>query len=136
MKSLQKELEIKGIKPSFHRLKILEYLRANPTHPTVDKIYKELSKKLPTLSKTTIYNTLGLFCEKQVVQCFNLSGNEVQYDGDISHHAHLLCEGCGRIIDIKDFKCPVIKKEMEGHKINSGKIYLMGVCKRCRKEDC
>lgn len=39
------------------------YLLKNHTHPTVDEVYVALCKVIPTLSKTTVYNTLRLFSE-------------------------------------------------------------------------
>ena len=44
-----------GIRPSEQRIVILEYLLGHRTHPTVETIYSELSPKMPTLSKTTVY---------------------------------------------------------------------------------
>ena len=54
------------IKPSYQRMKIFQYLLDNHVHPTVDTIYKALCPEIPTLSKTTVYNTLNLFVEKKV----------------------------------------------------------------------
>ena len=49
------------IKPSMQRLAIMEYLLANRIHPTAEDVYHALYPKIPTLSKTTVYNTLNLF---------------------------------------------------------------------------
>lgn len=65
-------LSQKGIRPSFHRLKIFEYLINERTHPTADEIYEVLKKEIPAISKATVYNTLRLFLEKQIVQLINL----------------------------------------------------------------
>ena len=62
MTSAEKLME-KGIRPSLTRVMIYDYLLSHRTHPTVDEIYKELSPKAPTLSKTTVYNTVKLFEE-------------------------------------------------------------------------
>ena len=43
------------------RIAIMEYLMDNPIHPSADDIYTALSPSMPTLSKTTVYNTLKLF---------------------------------------------------------------------------
>ena len=56
-------LKSKSIRPSLQRIRILEYLIKNRNHPTVEMIYNELLCEMPTLSKTTIYNTLKLFVE-------------------------------------------------------------------------
>jgi hypothetical protein len=47
-------------------MKILEYLRSVCTHPTVDEVYVKLHPGLPTLSRTTVYNTLKLLAEKGI----------------------------------------------------------------------
>ena len=52
-----------GIHPSVQRIAIMDYLLKNHTHPTVDEVYVALCKVIPTLSKTTVYNTLRLFSE-------------------------------------------------------------------------
>ena len=64
------------IKPSFQRMRIFEYLLMHPVHPTVDEIYKSLVTEIPTLSKTTVYNTLDLFIEKRIVQMITIEENE------------------------------------------------------------
>ena len=51
----------RGIKPSQQRIALLEYLVKHPVHPTADELYSRLSPMMPTLSKTTVYNTLRLF---------------------------------------------------------------------------
>ena len=56
-------LESKNIKPTLIRVKILEYLKANKTHPTAESIYEKLEKEIPTISRTSVYNALNLFSE-------------------------------------------------------------------------
>ena len=79
-----------GIHLSHHRLKILEYLTKHRTHPTVDIIYKNLSKEIHTLSKTTIYkhDTIKVFTSKGIVQELTMEEKEVRYDADTTQHAH------------------------------------------------
>jgi Fur family peroxide stress response transcriptional regulator len=45
-------------------------------------------EEIPTLSKTTLYNTLNLFTERGIINMLNLEENESRYDADISLHAH------------------------------------------------
>ncbi|MBR4922900.1 MAG: transcriptional repressor, partial [Bacteroidaceae bacterium] len=47
-----------GIKPSVQRIAIMDYLMTHRTHPAIDEIYLALCEDIPTLSKTTVYNTL------------------------------------------------------------------------------
>jgi Fe2+ or Zn2+ uptake regulation protein len=134
MDNLRECLEKNNIHSSYHRLKILKYLMDYKTHPTVDMIYKDLSKEIPTLSKTTIYNTLNLFLKKGIVTGLTIDENEVRYDYNTKPHAHLKCIKCGCVYDI-DLKCPLFYKKMiGGHKITEHHIYLKGVCKECLKK--
>ena len=45
-----------GIRPSLQRIEIMRYLMEHHTHPTIDDIFVELKKRIPTVSRTTIYN--------------------------------------------------------------------------------
>ena len=58
MKGIIDIMKEHDIAPSMQRVKILEYLRNYKIHPTADMIYQALLDEMPTLSKTTVYNTL------------------------------------------------------------------------------
>ena len=50
LKQFKKTLNDKGIKPTFQRLKILEYMSRNmKNHPTVEMIHEELLKDIENL---------------------------------------------------------------------------------------
>ena len=74
------------IKPSVQRLAVMEYMLTHFTHPTVDEIYSSLSPSIPTLSKTTIYNTLNLFEEQGVVLYLGIDKKNARFDGNTSRH--------------------------------------------------
>ena len=122
-----------GIAPSLQRIKILEFLEKNRTHPTADMIYQALVDEMPTLSKTTVYNTLKAFAEKGVIVELSLFENEVRYEYSTDPHIHFKCIKCGKIYDIlKSFEC-LKDEEIEGHKVLEHHINLKGVCKSCLK---
>ncbi len=129
---IKKILDEKGVKPSLHRMKVLEYLTDNRNHPTVDMIYKDLSCDIPTLSRTTIYNTLTTFLENGIAQAITIEDNEVKYDADVSEHAHFKCTKCGDIHDLKmDTKISSIKT-ISGHLIQERQLYFKGICRSCQ----
>jgi Fur family peroxide stress response transcriptional regulator len=136
MENIKTLLKEKGIKPTFQRLKILEYLNNNlKNHPTVEMVYEELLKDIPTLSLTTVYNTLNNFLEKGLVSGVTITGTEVRYDFDTNYHHHFLCKLCGQIIDI-DLKCAYAEgenREISGHRIDEVHGYFKGICKDCSK---
>ena len=122
-----------AIKPSVQRTAVMEYMMLNRTHPTIDEIYLALSPSMPTLSKTTVYNTLDLFVEKGAVRSLVIDDKNARYDVDISAHAHFICKSCGAIHDIFDvkpsvFQLPVNKK----FAIDAVEISYSGTCNQCK----
>lgn len=122
-----------NIKPSVQRIAIMEYLLKHKTHPSVEEIYSVLSDAIPTLSKTTVYNTLKLFTEQGAAQMLTIDDKNVCFDGDMSLHAHFLCKSCGKVYDLsaEDMPKEVMGLEMDGHSITEIHHYYKGVCKKC-----
>ncbi|MCK4836116.1 MAG: transcriptional repressor [Candidatus Aminicenantes bacterium] len=130
-RKFQDLLSSKGVKPSFQRLLILEYIIKNKNHPSAEMIYQQISKNIPTLSRTTVYNNLNLFVKKGILTTLKTSDSESHYDIVDKPHAHFYCSVCGRIIDI-DLKMPFFSRTfIQGHKIEEVKIQFLGICKKC-----
>jgi len=130
-KDLAAELKNRKVRPSYQRIKVLEYLNKNQCHPTVDQIFKDLKSEIPTLSKSTIYNTLNLFLRSGLIREINIEDNEIRYDIITKNHGHFKCENCGKIfnfsIDFNSFKT----EELSGFKIIDKNVYFKGICPGC-----
>ncbi len=124
------------VKPSVQRIAIMEYLMEHKTHPSAEEVYASLSEKMPTLSKTTVYNTLRLFAEHGAALMLTIDDKNVNFDADTSQHAHFLCKTCGKIYDFHTQVGLSKTKElrMEGHEIEETHVYYRGVCKDCLKD--
>jgi Fur family ferric uptake transcriptional regulator/Fur family peroxide stress response transcriptional regulator len=123
-----------GIKPSLQRMAIMEYLINHLTHPTADTIFNNLYSSIPTLSKTTVYNTLKLLEEQGAIQAIGIDDKNVHYDADISSHAHFQCKRCSYIYDIPFKNTEVIEMEhFENLTITECQVYFKGYCERCQK---
>ncbi|HBM79350.1 MAG: Fur family transcriptional regulator [Clostridiales bacterium] len=133
--NIQEYLRGHGIKPSILRTKVLEYLLKYRSHPTVDEIYKALSDEIPTLSKTTIYNTLNLFVQKGITQVIVIEENETRYDADTSVHGHFKCQQCGKIYDVSVDISGMKVQGLDGFQVKEKHIYFKGICKECLKNN-
>ena len=120
-----------GIKPSYQRIKIYEYLYNNKNHPTVDMIYSNLIDHIPTLSKTTVYNTLKLFINHNIASSVTIEENEVRYDANVSSHGHFKCTVCGGIQDVEVDYQSISYNGMEGFAVQETEVFLKGTCKKC-----
>ena len=128
-----KYLQSYDIRPSVQRLAIMQYLLTHRTHPTIDEIYRELSSTIPTLSRTTVYNTLKLFVKKGASQLLTIDDNCVCFDGDLTPHAHFLCEDCRKIYDIPVAEDKICRPEkpLENFIVNDSQLFYRGLCPTC-----
>lgn len=120
------------IKPSYTRVKIYRYLQENKNHPTVDDIYQALVEELPTLSKTTVYNTLKLFLDHHIVKELLLK-EQKHYDIVTRPHAHFKCDKCEQLFDV-EVKPPALDgAALEAFHVRDAQLLYHGVCKQCQR---
>ncbi len=117
----------KNIKPSFQRIKIYEYIDSKRNHPTVDKIFNDLVKEIPTLSKATVYNTLDLFKKAGLARSLIIENNETRYDSKVSNHGHFKCDLCGSIYDFEVNIDDLAVKALDNFIINEKNVYFNGI---------
>ncbi|TVP96014.1 MAG: transcriptional repressor [Acholeplasmatales bacterium] len=132
MNGIDQILRQHDIKPSYLRMKVFDYLKQHMDHPDVDKIYKVLAPEIPTLSKTTIYNTLHLFVEKGLVTELILN-HQKHYDIRTIPHAHFQCTACGQIDDLEIIPPALDPKYVAAWQINQVQLTYFGVCASCQK---
>ena len=75
-----------GIRVSLQRIAVMSFLMDNQIHPTVETIYNGLHTMFPTLSRSTIYQALELFCEKGVAQKIVTGDGEMRFDAEVFRH--------------------------------------------------
>ena len=131
--NISEKLSSKEINPTMQRIKIYEYLYENKTHPTVDTVFVNVHKEFPTLSKATVYNTLNLFVEKNLIQEISIEGKESRYDYNTVNHGHFKCKTCGGITDFNITKNVLNDTNIKDFIIEEQHIYIKGVCEKCIK---
>ncbi len=126
----------RGIRPSLQRLAIMDYLINHPIHPTVDDVYQGLCNKIPTLSRTTVYNTLRMLSEEQAAQMITIDDHRVCYDGNINNHIHFYCKKCGKVIDLFEEQAPQFEEDkmVGGNIVQEEQLYYKGICAECAKK--
>lgn len=125
-------LKSNNIRPSVIRVMIYDYLRSTKSHPTADDIYLELAPKIPTLSKTTVYNTVKLFEDCGLSKALTIDKVQIHYDADTTMHGHFLCEECGKVYDFT--LNSAISDDLDGFDIEVKEVYYSGLCRKCNKK--
>lgn len=126
-----------GYRATPQRIAISRYILSNNEHPTAQKTYLEVRKTHPTVSLSTVYNTIKILKETGLVLELNLPQGETRFDPFIEPHAHLLCQQCGGISDWVDPMMPelIAKASAEANFVVTESVFeLKGVCEGCRKK--
>jgi Fe2+ or Zn2+ uptake regulation protein len=115
---------------------ILEFLKSVKTHPTAEEIYRSVKKKLPQISRGTVYRNLKFLAKKGEI--LEIPSRVFHYDGDTFSHAHFVCQKCDRIFDVFDFcrECKIVKKKrIKFGKIKGYNLIFYGICQNCQKNE-
>jgi Fur family ferric uptake transcriptional regulator/Fur family peroxide stress response transcriptional regulator len=122
-----------GVKPSLQRMAIMEYMMTHLIHPTADTIFSNLYPSIPTLSKTTVYNTLKLLEDTGAILAINIDEKNVRYDANNMPHAHFKCKQCGDVYDLTVKGVEVLEIENPCNlTITESQIYYKGYCVKCK----
>ena len=119
-----------GVTVTPQRIAVMQYLDTHRTHPDAETIYEDLKKETPSLSKTTIYNTLDMLRQHGLIQVLTI-GTKFRYDFNLHPHHHFRCTRCGAFIDIPAGDATMDCIDTDGHRIDEVHVYLKGICKKC-----
>jgi Fur family ferric uptake transcriptional regulator len=116
---------------------ILEIFLAEPGHVSYEDLYARVKRRDSSVGQATVYRTLKLLAECSLAQAVSFADGITRYEPrfGVEHHDHLICEGCGRTIEIVD---PVIERRQEelalryGFSLARHKMDLYGLCPDCR----
>lgn len=100
-------LRERGITPTRPRASIAQVLFACPQHLSADQVGAALADSGASVSKATIYNTLGLFAQQGLIREVLVDPERVYYDSNTVPHGHLYDAANGRLEDIESGEFPL-----------------------------
>ena len=142
----KKLLKEKGLKVTNQRLLVLEVLADHrDTHMTAEDIYDLVKEDYPEIGLATIYRTLQLLLNMQLVDRVNLDDGCIRYeigglfDGEFRHHHHhLICKTCGKVLPFRHDLLDDLERQIEeetGFHVLDHELKFYGQCKECLKKD-
>jgi Fe2+ or Zn2+ uptake regulation protein len=125
-------LRAHGINPSAQRVAVAQYVLHTDEHPSADEVWTRVTKRFPHLSRATVYNTLNLFVEKNLLRQFVLTEGRVVFDPKTEDHHHFVDEDSGKIHDVPWEAVKVSKvPKLDGFEIREYQVVMRG--KRTRR---
>lgn len=122
-----------GYKATPQRITIVETILRSKSHPSAEEIYEQVFRTHPTISLSTVYNTLNILRDMDFIKEITFKG-KTRYDPNIRMHVNLICENCSRIFDVEDSAITehidrISKKQ--GFRFKVQHVDFYGTCRSC-----
>lgn len=137
LKGLLKE---KGYKLTPQRRAVLNIIMENPgQHLTTEEIYDLVKVPCPDIGLATVYRTLQILNEMDLILKINLDDGCSRYEYNVHQddheHHHLICTNCGKILEVNDDLLDNTERQIEKDYdfiITDHKVKFFGLCSKCR----
>ena len=130
-------LSVGGLRVTSQRALLLQIIRQGGGHLDADEIYRRAREKQPRLSLSTVYRTLQALKNLDLIEELHFDDSHHHYEvKPSSEHYHLVCLGCGKVVEFHypldiDIKRKVT--EAKDFEIVSAEIRVTGYCPKCRR---
>ena len=139
-KELKVMLKEKGYKLTPQRRAVLNIIMENPgKHLTTEEIYDLVKVQCPDIGLATVYRTLQILDEMDLILKINLDDGCSRYEynenQDDHEHHHLICTNCGEILEVNEDLLDEIERRIEQNYkfvITDHKVKFFGLCSNCR----
>jgi Fur family ferric uptake transcriptional regulator len=131
-------LREKGYRLTPQREMILAAIESSRDHISAEEIYAQVVARYPHVNISTVYRTLELLKKLGMVYEIDLGEGRIRYHAEGSgHHHHLVCQGCGKVIDIDEATLSSLKDILYrdyGFHADLRHVGIFGLCVGCRRK--
>ena len=131
------KLSEQGYRLTPQRMMVLDAIEKSDHHISAEEIYAQVITRYPHLNISTVYRTLELLHRLGLVTETDLGGGRVRYHpADKGHHHHLVCQECGKVIDLDESVMDNLKRVLQkdyDFAPDIRHLALFGVCADCKR---
>jgi Fur family ferric uptake transcriptional regulator len=129
-------LQKKDLRLTDARAAIVEAALARTGHYPIEDLIADLKSRGIRGSKATVYRTLPLLAEAGILQAAIVAGDTKSYETTFGrdHHDHLICGGCGKVIEFGFEAFEILQREVAGRygfRLDTHHHELVGTCPEC-----
>ncbi len=133
----RKALNTAGLRATNQRALILNVIRKGRGHLDAEEVHRRAQRKQPRLNLSTVYRTLQVFKKLGLIEEVHLDETHHHYEmKPPTHHYHLVCLGCGQVIEFEYPLARLVKRNVAQAKdfdITGSEVRITGYCPRCRQ---
>ena len=118
-----------GVKMTAQRRVILQVLEAADDHPSVDEVYRRAKDMDSSISIATVYRTLSLFDEMNIVQRHDFNETFARFEVNTAHHHHLIDVVTGEVVEFQNEPLEILKARIAdelGYELVDHRLELYG----------
>jgi Fur family ferric uptake transcriptional regulator len=130
-------LRKRGHRLTPQRLAILQILEEDGGHLSPGEIYERVVKRMPGLTEATVYRTLVFLAQNDLVLIAYIGDGQLVYEIASHPHHHLVCHGCGKMIEIESDLLKALSialNQKTGFSIDPWPVTFFGLCPDCAKQ--
>ena len=134
---LQEHMDKRGLRSTDQRRLIVETFFKVPNHISIEELLAEVRTQDPRVGYATVYRTLKLLTECGVAFERKFGDGLTRYElaDEASHHDHLICIECGKIVEFEEPKIEELQEKIAaryGFLLKSHKHEMYGTCAECQ----
>jgi Fur family ferric uptake transcriptional regulator/Fur family peroxide stress response transcriptional regulator len=132
--SLAAALRERGQRVTPQRLMVARVLSDLDRHVTAEVVFDELGRRMPGVSLPTVYATLDLLESIGLIRRVASERGAVVYDPRTDDHHHLVCRGCGAIVDVDapiEADALLSAARSAGFAPDHAQVVVRGLCADC-----
>jgi Fur family peroxide stress response transcriptional regulator len=122
-----------GLPITVQRRVILETLAQRDDHPTADEIFVHVRRRLPEVSRTTVYRVLDTLVRLGLAVKLSHPGSGARFDPRTERHHHVVCTRCEKVLDLHLPALDALPLPTAGaFEVSDYSVHFRGVCGDCR----
>lgn len=113
---------------------ILEEVESSEGHLTAGEIFERVRKRYPSIAYGTVYRTLHLLAEHELIQELTFADQASRFDKRTDRHDHVHCTSCGLLMDVNvpiSHSCEEVAASQVGWEITRHHTLFEGICPEC-----
>ena len=129
------QLREHGLQVTAQRLAVMRAVSDTP-HTTADVIAEAVREQIGSISRQSVYDSLGVLADKGIIRRIQPAGSAARYEGRVGdNHHHLVCRTCDRVVDVDcatgDTPC-LVPIDDGDFVVDEAEVVYWGTCPECR----
>jgi Fur family peroxide stress response transcriptional regulator len=134
VRALETLMREEGMSVTHQRLAVYRSLLEDESHPDAEHLLERVRRRVPTISLGTVYKALDTLKDLGAITEVDAPRSATRYEAVLEPHHHLICEGCGVIVDLHEPRYSRLRlpgSAARGFQVASCSVQFRGLCGRC-----